>query len=96
MRKLRLQMQISVDGFVYLNGEEDWMGGEIPNIGNSSTIWRMAQILSLLAERWQAFIPHFENFEEENPKIEFAQKMVNTLKSFLVKPLMLHLGKIPL
>ena len=28
----------------------------------------------------EAFIPYFENLAKENPKFEFAQKMVNTPK----------------
>jgi hypothetical protein len=44
----------------------------------------------------EAFIPHFENFEEENPKIEFAQKMVNTPKVIFSKTLDAPFGKIPL
>jgi dihydrofolate reductase len=98
MRKLRLQMQISVDGFVAgPNGEEDWM------VWGDTQHWQLINDLAdssdtiLIGRKMaEAFIPHFENFEEENPKIEFAQKMVNTPKVIFSKTLDAPFGKIPL
>lgn len=43
----------------------------------------------------EAFIPHFEDFEEANPKIEFAQKMVNTPKVIFSKTLDAPFAKNP-
>lgn len=95
MRKLRLQVQISVDGFVAgPNGEEDWMirGDEkafqlINDIAdNSGTI--------LLGRKMaENFIPHFEAFDLSNPKFAFAQKMVNMPKVIFTKTLDKPFGK---
>ncbi|MDI9872144.1 dihydrofolate reductase family protein [Flectobacillus roseus] len=94
MRKLKLQMQISVDGFVAgPNGEEDWV------IRGDDKHWQLINDLAdssdtILIGRKMAekFIPHFENFAKENPKFEFAQKMVNTPKVIFSKTLVAPFG----
>ncbi|NBA77311.1 dihydrofolate reductase [Emticicia sp. ODNR4P] len=94
MRKLKLQMQISVDGFVAgPNGEEDWV------IRGDDKHWQLINDLAdssdtiLIGRKMaEAFIPHFENFAKENPKFEFAQKMVNTPKVIFSKTLVVPFG----
>ncbi len=96
MRKLKLQMQISVDGFVAgPNGEEDWIVR-----GSDEKLWQLINELAdtsdtLLLGRKMAegFIPHFEGFETDSPKITFAQKMVNLPKIIFTKTLDKPFGK---
>ncbi len=90
MRKLKLQVQISVDGYVAgPNGEEDWIVR-----GSDEKLWQLINELAdtsdtLLLGRKMAegFIPHFEGFETDSPKITFAQKMVNLPKIIFTKTL---------
>jgi dihydrofolate reductase len=96
MRKLKLQMQISVDGFVAgPNGEEDWVVR-----GSDETLWPLINKLAdtsdtlLLGRKMaEAFIPHFEAFDTNNPKYAFASKMVNLPKIIFSKTLTQPFGK---
>ena len=92
MRKLRLQVQISVDGFVAgPNGDEDWV------VRKSDE--KLFQVINELADNSdtlllgrkmaEKFIPHFEEFASDSPKTTFAQKMVNIPKIILNKLLKL-------
>lgn len=95
MRKLKLQMRISVDGFVSApNGEEDW------NIKPDEKLWQLINELpdssdTLLIGRKMAekFIPHFEGFDAGNPRFAFAQKMVNIPKIIFSRTLDKPFGK---
>ncbi|MEO6869379.1 MAG: dihydrofolate reductase family protein [Ginsengibacter sp.] len=95
MRKLKLQMQISVDGYVAeQNGEEDWI------VKSDEKLWQLINEIAdtsdnLLLGRKMAdgFIPHFEGFETDSPKITFAQKMVNLPKIIFTKTLQKPFGK---
>ncbi len=95
MRKLKLQMRISVDGFVAApDGEEDW------NIKPDEKLWQLINELpdssdTLLIGRKMAekFIPHFEGFETGNPRSAFAQKMVNIPKIIFSRTLDKPFGK---
>lgn len=95
MRKLRLQVRISVDGFVAgPNGEEDW------DIKSDEKLWQLINELpdssdTLLLGRKMAegFVPHFEGFDPESPKISFARKMVNIQKIIFTKTLGKPFGK---
>jgi dihydrofolate reductase len=95
MRKLKLQMRISVDGFVAApNGEEDW------NVKPDENIWQIINELpdssdTLLLGRKMAenFIPHFESFDTENDRFSFAQKMVNIPKIIFTRTLEKPFGK---
>lgn len=90
MRKLILQMQISIDGFVAgPNGEEDWKVRD-----SDAKLWQLIDELpdscdTLLIGRKMAekFIPHFESFDTANPKLAFAKKMVNLRKVIFSKTL---------
>lgn len=95
MRKLKLQVRISVDGFVAgPNGEEDWV------VKADEKLWQLIDGLpdssdTLLLGRKMAegFIPHFETFDTTNPKFAFAQKMVNIPKVIFSKTLDKPFGK---
>lgn len=90
MRKLKLQVQISVDGYVAgPNGDEDWVVRS-----SDDKLWQLINELTdssdtLLLGRIMAevFIPHFESFGSDNQKITFARKMVNIPKIIFTKTL---------
>ena len=90
MRKMKLQVQMSIDGFVAgPNGELDWMTWnpddeflEFINslIDNSDTI--------LLGRKMtNDFMSHWENLLQKDPDHQFAGKMVNTAKVVFTKTL---------
>ena len=95
MRKLKLQVQISVDGYVAgPNGEEDW------GVKADEKLWQLINELpdssdTLLLGRKMAagFISHFEGFEPNNPRFIFAQKMVNIPKIIFTKTMDKPFGK---
>jgi len=95
MRKLKLQVQISIDGYVAgPNGEEDWVEKA------DEKLWQLINELpdssdTLLLGRKMAenFIPHFEEFKPDNNKITFAQKMINIPKIIFTKTLDKPFGK---
>lgn len=76
MRKLKLQVQISVDGYVAgPNGEEDWI------VKLDEKAWALLNNLidssdTLLLGRKMAegFVPHFEAFGADNSRFAFAQR----------------------
>lgn len=96
MRKLKLQVQITIDGYVAgPNGEEDWVVR-----ATDDKLWQLIEELpdhsgTLLLGRKMAegFIPHFESFDSESPRIAFARKMVNIPKVIFSKTLDEPFGK---
>lgn len=78
MRKLKLQIQISVDGYVAgSNKELDW------TVRSDEKLWQfMNEVVdssdTLLLGRKMAedFVGHFETFKPDNPRFGFARKMV--------------------
>jgi dihydrofolate reductase len=96
MRKLKLQMQITVDGFVAgEKGEEDWVVR-----ASDEKLWQLINALPdssdtlLLGRKMaEAFIPHFEEFLPESDKITFAHKMVNIPKIIFSRTLDKPFGK---
>lgn len=95
MRKLKLQVQISVDGYVAgINGELDW------TVRSDDKLWQLINELAdssgtlLLGRKMsEDFVPHFEAFESDNPRITFARKMVNIPKIIFSKTLDKPFGK---
>ncbi len=95
MRKLKLQMQISVDGYVAgPSGEEDWI------VKSDEKLWQLINELAdssgtiLLGRKMsEGFVPHFEAFEPDNARITFAQKMVNISKIIFTRTLDKPFGK---
>ena len=93
MRKLKLQMQTSIDGFVARpNGELDWMilgqlHGELGNLVNelidsSDTILMGRKMTNEFVNYWTKAV---EN--PENPEYTFAKKMLDTPKIVFTKTL---------
>ncbi len=84
MRKLKLQMQITVDGYVAgINGELDWMN--LDNL-NASLLNLENQLIDssdtiLMGRKMtDGFVNYWENVKSESPEFLFAQKMINTSK----------------
>ncbi len=95
MRKLKLQVRITVDGYVAgPNGEEDW------GLKSDEKLWQLineiadtSDTLLLGRKMAEVFVPHFEGFETDSPKITFARKMVNLQKIIFTKTLDKPFGK---
>ena len=83
MRKLKLQMQITVDGFVAgPEGQLDWMTREMdPKLLELIVHLTDTSDTILLGRKMtEGFITYWESVKPESPEYEFAQKMVNTPK----------------
>ena len=83
MRKLKLQMHISVDGFVAgPNGELDWVTwAEDPEL-ISFVVELTDSCDTMLIGRKMAegFMQHWESVPPENPTFSFAKKMIDMRK----------------
>ena len=83
MRKLKLQMQITVDGFVAgPGGQLDWMTREMDSnlIDFIVHLTDTSDTILLGREMTEGFIAYWEAVGPESPEYDFAQKMVNTPK----------------
>jgi dihydrofolate reductase len=95
MRKLKLQVQITVDGYVASpNGDQGWA------VSSDEKLWQFmnevaASSDTLLLGRKMAedFVGHFEAFTPSNPRFFFAQKMVNFRRIIFTKTLDKPFGK---
>lgn len=96
MRKLKLQIQISVDGYVAgPDGDEDWVVRKsddklfelINELADNSDLLLLGRKMA------ENFIPHFEEFDSGSSKITFAQKMVNIPKIIFTRTLDKPFGK---
>lgn len=86
MRTVKLQMQVSIDGFVAgPNGELDWMSGAWDEnllkfvnelTDSSNTILLGRKMTPGFVSYWE----HVVNNQPESPEFPFAQKMVNMQK----------------
>jgi len=95
MRKLKLQVQMSVDGFVAgPEGQLDWMTEH-----DEGVIARIVQITDssdtiLLGRKMtDGFIKYWEGVQPESPEYSFARKMVDTPKVVFSKTLKRVEGK---
>ena len=78
MRKLKLQVQMSVDGFVGgPNGELDWMTWDMDEkIGAYiDALTDSCDTILLGRKMTDGFVSHWENVKPDSPEYEFAQKM---------------------
>lgn len=83
MRKLKLQMQTTVDGFVAgPEGQLDWMTREMdPKLLDFIVhLTDTSDTILLGREMTDGFIAYWESVTPESPEYDFAQKMVNTPK----------------
>ena len=90
MRKLKLQMQMSIDGYVARpNGEQDWMtwnpDDEFLQFINS--LIDSSDTLLLGRKMTDGFVSHWENTVRSNPDNLFAKKLVDIPKVVFTKTL---------
>jgi dihydrofolate reductase len=90
MRNLKLQMQMSIDGYVARpNGENDWMtwnpDDEFMEFLNSS--FDSSDTILLGRKLADGFIKHWENTLDKNPDAPLAKKIVDTPKVVFTKTL---------
>lgn len=79
MRKLKLQMQITVDGFVAgPEGQLDWMTWNMdePLIGFINHLTDTSDTILLGRGMTSGFVNYWENVKPDSPEYAFAQKMV--------------------
>ena len=90
MRKLKLQMQMSIDGYVARpNGESDWMtwnpDDQLLQFINS--LIDSSDTILLGRKMTDGFVSHWENTATNNPDNSFAKKMVAIPKVVFTKTL---------
>ncbi len=93
MRKLKLQMQITVDGFVAgPNGELDWMTFDMDDnklIGHINAITDSSDTILMGRKMTDGFVNYWTGVlkNPESPEYAFARKMVDTPKVVFTKTL---------
>jgi dihydrofolate reductase len=83
MRKLKLQMQITVDGFVAgPQGQLDWMTWEMDEklIAFVNQLTDTSDTILMGRKMAPGFVSYWEGVKPESPEFEFAQKMVGLPK----------------
>lgn len=99
MRKLKLQMQVSVDGFVAgPEGQLDWMTWELDDklLQFINSFTDSSDTILLGRKMTEGFINYWEgvvNNQPDSPEFSFAQKMVNIPKIVFSKTLKSIAGK---
>lgn len=92
MRKLKLQVQISVDGFIAgPNGEMDWITWEAGEdfIGYVTELTDSSDSMLLGRKLAEGFIPYWTDITSrpEDPQYSFARKMIDMPKTVFSKTL---------
>jgi dihydrofolate reductase len=92
MRKLKLQVQISVDGFIAgPSGQMDWITWEAGNdfINYVTELTDSSDSMLLGRKLAEGFIPYWTNITSspEDPQYSFARRMVDTRKIVFSKTL---------
>lgn len=83
MRKLKLQMQITVDGFVAgPEGQLDWMTWAMDDKGRAlvNQLVDTSDTILMGRKMTPGFVNYWESVKADDPQFGFAQKMVNTPK----------------
>lgn len=96
MRKLKLQMQTSVDGFVAgPEGQLDWMTWDMDPklLAFINHLTDTSDTILLGRKMTEGFINYWESVKPESPEYAFAQKMVNTPKVMFSKMVKTIAGK---
>lgn len=90
MRKVKLQMQMSIDGYVAgPNGEQDWMTWEQDDelLAFINSLIDSSGTLLLGRKMTDGFVKHWENAVKNNPDTPFAKKLVDIPKVVFTKTL---------
>jgi len=90
MRKLKLQMQMTINGYVGgLNGENDWMTRNPDDefIAFISSLIDSSDTLLLGRKTAESIIPFWEGTAEKNPAHPFAKKIADIPKVVFTKTL---------
>ena len=96
MRKLKLQVQMTVDGFVAgPEGQLDWMTRNLDEgvIGRIVQITDSSDTILLGRKMTDGFIKYWESVQPDSPEYVFARKMVDTPKVVFSKTLKRVEGK---
>jgi dihydrofolate reductase len=83
MRKLKLQMQITVDGFVAgPEGQLDWMTFDMDEqlLAFINHLTDTSDTILLGRKMTEGFVTYWEGVKRDSPEYDFAQKMVRTPK----------------
>ncbi len=84
MRKLKLQMHVTLDGFVAgPNGELDWMNRSEDGFEFAKSLIDSSDTILMGIKMTDGFMNYWEyvvNNEPESPEFVFAKKMVDTPK----------------
>lgn len=97
MRKLKLQMQITVDGYVAgTNGELDWMiledcHVEVKNSENG--LIDSSDTILMGRKMTNEFVKYWENVKPDSSEFSFAKKMIDTPKIVFSKTIKSIAGK---
>lgn len=90
MRKLKLQVQMSVDGFIGgPNGELDWMTWDMDDTIGAyiNELTDSSDTILLGRKMTNGFMNYWENVQPDSTEYEFAQKMVGYPKYVFTKTL---------
>lgn len=90
MRKLKLQVQLSVDGYVAgPNGELDWMTWEnsVDLIDRINSITDSSDTILMGRKMTEGFVNYWEGVKPDSPEFTFAKKMVDIPKVVFSKTL---------
>ena len=90
MRKVKLQMQMTINGYVGgLNGENDWMTWNPDDefIGFLNALLDTSDTLLLGRKTAESIINHWENEADKNPAHPFAKKIADISKVVFTKTL---------
>ena len=96
MRKLKLQMQTTVDGFVAgPEGQLDWMTQPLDDklIAFIVQLTDSSDTILLGRKMTEGFIKYWESVKQDSPEYTFAEKMVNTPKIVFSKTIKSISGK---
>ena len=90
MRKVKLQIQMSIDGYVARpNGEQDWMtwNPDAQLLQFISSLIDSSDTILPGRKMTDGFVSHWENIVSTNPGNSFAKKMVEIPKVVFTKTL---------